>query len=807
MSQDTVSIEIDGRSLEARKGTMIIEVADRAGIHIPRFCYHEKLSVAANCRMCLVDVERAPKPLPACATPIMDGMKISTRSRRAVEAQKATMAFLLINHPLDCPICDQGGECELQDVAMGYGSGVSRFSERKRAVVDKDIGPLVATEMTRCIHCTRCVRFGDEIAGLRELGATGRGEHVEIGTYVEHAMVSELSGNVIDLCPVGALTAKPSRFKARAWEMVQYPGVAPHDAVGSNTFMHTLRNHVVRVVPRDNEEINEVWLSDRDRFSYQGLEADDRALNPSVRGPDGIAEVEWEPALERAVEGLRSVLDTHGPDAVGVLAGPCATVEELYLLQKLARGLGISNIDHRLRQADFSDQDDAPAFPWLGMSLADLETVDAALLVASNIRHEQPLAGHRLRKAALAGAQINFINGRRYDFRFPLAGQRVVPHGDMVAALGRLAVAVSALTETALPKSFQGVAELAPDDEDRALAARLRRAERGVVLLGSQTVLHPELAKLRLLASWIARTTECRFGYLPEAGSTVGGWMSGALPHRLPGGVASEATGANAVEMIRRPRKAYILLGVEPEFDMADPVAALGVFAGAECVVSLTSFTSAATAARSAVTLPVAAPGETAGTYINAEGRWQSVQGAVKPPGEARPAWKVLRVLGNLFGLDGFGYTSPVEITDEVYALCEQVEPDNGLRLGRRFKMVQTQGLQRGGDLPIYAVDALVRRAEALQRTPLAESACVRLSPATAQRLALREADSARVEQNGAVASLPVVYDPGVPDDCVWIPVGVAGSELLGPAVGAVHIEPDPQAGADKGDIMAAELG
>ncbi|MDS4070551.1 MAG: NADH-quinone oxidoreductase subunit NuoG, partial [Candidatus Competibacter sp.] len=382
MSEDLVNIEVNGIPLKARKGAMLIEVTDAAGIPIPRFCYHKKLSIAANCRMCLVEVEKAPKPLPACATPVMEGMKVYTESPKAIAAQKGTMEFLLINHPLDCPICDQGGECELQDVALGYGGDVSRFAERKRVVKDKNIGPLIATDMTRCIHCTRCVRFGEEIAGLRELGATGRGEHTEIGTYVSRTVASELSGNVIDLCPVGALTAKPSRYKGRSWEYVQHAGVAPHDSIGSNIFIHTLRGQVMRVVPRENESINETWLSDRDRFSYEGIYGDDRLAKPLVNG----AEIEWEAALQAVARGLKEVIARNGADSVGFLVAPTATLEELYLAQKLARGLGVANVDHRLRQADFSDQDTAPVFPWLGQTLEDLEKVKSALLVGSNVR-------------------------------------------------------------------------------------------------------------------------------------------------------------------------------------------------------------------------------------------------------------------------------------------------------------------------------------------------------------------------------------------------------------------------------------
>ncbi len=780
MSDDKVSIEIDGRSLRARKGVMIIQVADEAGIDIPRFCYHPKLSIAANCRMCLVEVEKAPKPMPACATPVLDGMRVFTASPRAIAAQKATMEFLLINHPLDCPICDQGGECELQDVSMGYGASISRFTERKRAVADKDIGPLVETEMTRCIHCTRCVRFGTEVAGLRELGATGRGEHMEIGTYVEHAMVSELSGNVIDLCPVGALTAKPSRFKARAWELVQHPGIAPHDSVGSNVSVHTIRNRVVRVVPRDHEAVNECWLSDRDRFAYEGLNGGERASTPQLRDESGLAEVEWEQALEAVASRLRDLLDRHGPNQVGFLVAPHASLEELYLAQKLARGLGVPNVDHRLRQLDYSDQDDAPLFPWLGMELSDLERLHAALLIGSNVRMEQPLAGNRLRKAGLRGASISFINPRRYEFRFPNA-QLVAPGHALSSELAQVAVAAATLTGSKLPKTFQGLDQLRPNDAQRLIAQELVNADRGAVLLGSQALSGPELSKLRLLAGWLARTTNCVFGYLPEAGNAAGAWLAGAVPHRGPAGSAVEQTGLGAREMLAQGLKGYVVIGFDPEYDTADPRAALTALGNAELVVYMGAFQGGIVDEVADVVLPIGSFAEAAGTWINLEGRWQSMPGAVTPPAKARPGWKVLRVLGNLCRVDGFDYLSAEAIVEELYQLCRELEPANDVRLGRRIRpQTADDSLRRGGDIPIYALDPLVRRARSLQRTPLAEVAAARVHPDTARRLELSGSERVRVRQGQGEAILPLVVDDTVPQSVVWVAGGLPGTERLG---------------------------
>lgn len=791
MSEESVNIEINGIPLQARRGAMLIEVADAAGISIPRFCYHNKLSLAANCRMCLVDVEKMAKPMPACATPVMDGMKVHTESPKAIAAQKGVMEFLLINHPLDCPICDQGGECELQDLAMGYGGDVSRFQERKRVVKDKDIGPLIATEMTRCIHCTRCVRFGTEIAGLRELGATGRGEHMEIGTYVAKSVVSELSGNVIDLCPVGALTAKPSRFSGRSWEFVQHAGVSPHDSVGSNLFIHTLRGKVMRVVPRDNEAVNEVWLSDRDRFSYQGIYSDDRALQPLLRDAGGgFRASDWNGALEAVRGGLQAVIDRYGPEAVGCLVSPTATVEECYLIQKLARGLGIASIDHRLRQLDFSDQHGAPVFPWLGQPLAALQRVKAALLIGTNVRMEQPLAGHRLRKAALAGGKIMFINPRDFEFRFPVAAKVIADPAGMVAALAGVAKAVAELKGIDLPGPLQALAAASDSEASaRAIAENLVYGEPAAVLLGNLASVHPAFSQLRALAGFIARRCGASLGYLPEAANSAGAWLAGVLPHRGVAGQAASVNGLDAQAMLESPRKAYVLLGLEPEYDCGHPAGALSALGSAEYVVSLTAFVSDSLKEYAHAVLPVATFGENAGSYVNAEGRWQGFKAAVKPLGESRPAWKVLRVLGNRFELAGFDYQSLQEVTADIATACAGIHPDNLVESnGESLPPVTVAGLMRLGDVPIYAVDPLVRRAQSLQRTPLVRPAELVLNPLTAQELGLAEAREARFRQNGGEVVLPLVLDAGIPQRCVWLSAGLTAVTALGPAFGLAEI-------------------
>lgn len=787
MSEELVNIEVNGIPLKARKGAMLIEITDAAGIVIPRFCYHKKLSIAANCRMCLVEVERAPKPLPACATPVIEGMKVYTESPKAIAAQKGTMEFLLINHPLDCPICDQGGECELQDLALGYGGDVSRFAERKRVVKDKDIGPLIATDMTRCIHCTRCVRFGEEIAGLRELGATGRGENVEIGTYVASAVASELSGNVIDLCPVGALTAKPSRYQGRSWEYVQHAAIAPHDSIGSNIFIHTLRGKVIRVVPRENELINETWISDRDRFSYEGIYSEDRLTKPQL----GNAESDWETALNAAVKGLKDVIALHGVDAVGFLVSPTATVEDLYLAQKLARGLGIKNIDHRLRQADFSDQTSAPIFPWLGQKLIDLEKTKAALLIGSNVRMEQPIAGHRLRKAALAGGRIMLINPRDFDFRFPVLTKVVADPAGIVAALAGVAQAVAELKGEPVPAGLAGLTTgVAIDDAARSIAANLMNSAPATVLLGNLAVSHPAFAQLRALAGFVAMCSGAHLGYLPEAANSVGGWQVGVLPHRLPGGKPAPMVGLDALAMLESPRKAYVLVGVEPELDCWDSAMALKAMQEADFVVSLSPYPSVAGYPK--VTLPVATFAETSGTYINAEGLWQSFRGASKPFAESRPIWKVLRVLGNLLGVQGFDYVSSEDVLAEAQDIVGvHTQPDNTCSIVGQtdWRPFQAAGLQRVADVPIYAVDLLARRARSLQASPLASPAEVRLHPDVAHELGVVGRERVQVRHNGVAVDLPLVMDESIPKGCAWIPAGLPASMMLGPAVGPVVIQ------------------
>jgi NADH-quinone oxidoreductase subunit G len=721
---NAVNIEVNGVPLKARKGQMLIEVTDQADIYVPRFCYHKKLTIAANCRMCLVEVEKAPKPLPACATPVAEGMKVFTRSKRAISAQKATMEFLLINHPLDCPICDQGGECELQDLAMGFGRGVSRYTEKKRIVRDKNLGPLVSTDMTRCIHCTRCVRFGQEVAGIQELGTTGRSENMQIGTYIEKSVDHELSGNIIDLCPVGALNNKPYRFSARAWEMIAKPIVSPHDCAGSNLYAHVLRGKLRRVVPRDNEEINESWISDRDRFSCHGVYGDDRLVAPRVKKNGEWADATWQAALETAATTLK---DAKG-DSLGVLASPSATLEELYLLNRIARHLGCDNVDTRLRRRDFRDQAADPVLPTLGCSIADIDTRAGILVIGSNLRMEVPIIAHRVRKAARKGASVAFVNPAAYEYFFDTAAYVEAPVDAFVEQLAGVVAAAAADANAPVPANVQSIAGRGSATDAQKAAAQAIARKPGLVLLGQIAQRHPRFSDIRALAAALASLTGASLGTLSEGANSVGAALAGALPHRAPGGKALARPGRDAQAMVESPRKAYLLFGIEPGQDLAGGTRARDALRGAQ-VVAFTSFVSDELLDVADVLLPIGTFAETAGTYVNGEGRWQSFDAAADTLGEARPGWRVLRVLGNELDLPGCEYRSPSEIS----AVLEQ-------EIGGRAEATAEQGAYRGSfspdgagkaaavderelDVPIYAVDALVRRSEPLQLTAAAQRA------------------------------------------------------------------------------------
>ena len=712
MSDDVVNIEVDGKTVEARKDQMIMEVTDRIGIYIPRFCYHEKLSIAANCRMCLVEVENAPKPMPACATPIGEGMKVFTKSPAAISAQKATMEFLLINHPLDCPICDQGGECELQDLALGYGRDVSRYTERKRVVKDKDLGPLVSTDMTRCIHCTRCIRFSQEIEGLQELGTIGRAEDMTISMYIEKSVDHELSANIIDICPVGALNNKPYRYSARAWEMEQRETVSPHDCVGSNMYVHVLRGTVKRVVPRENEEINETWLSDRDRFGYEGIYSNDRLLLPRVKKDGRWQDLGWEDALELLAEKLQE----GSAEQTGILASPGATLEECHLLARLAAHVGTANIDYRIRQRDFSDQDNDPLFPWLGCSIAALEASDAILVIGSNLRKEAPIIAHRVRKAALTGSKVSFVNNDPYEYHF--AVEENIHAGGLVAQLAGVAVAAAGRK-----KPSQAIAELVKGVKASAahkqIAASLGDAEQAHIVLGLIAGRHQASSALRALAAEISVLSGATFGVLSEGANSAGASLAGVLPHRDAGGNARKSAGLDAPEMLDRSLDSMLLFGIEPDRDICCTEDAASKLAASKFVAAFSPYASDSLQEAADLLLPIGTFAESSGSYVNCEGRWQSFNGVANPVGEARPGWKVLRVLGNLLDADNFDYQTSEEIRDELRDQLGNIEPDNQYPGKKAIAAVNgADDPEAQIDIPIYRSDAIVRRATALQMTP-----------------------------------------------------------------------------------------
>jgi NADH-quinone oxidoreductase subunit G len=790
-----LDIEIDGRPLEVPEGSTIMDAANRLGIYVPHFCYHKKLSIAANCRMCLVQVEKAPKPLPACATPVTKGMKVSTHSDLAVDAQKGVMEFLLINHPLDCPICDQGGECQLQDLAVGYGASGSRYEEDKRVVVNKNLGPLISTDMTRCIHCTRCVRFGQEIAGIMELGMIGRGEHAEIITFVGKTVDSELSGNVIDLCPVGALTSKPFRYTARPWELTRRVSVSPHDGLGSNLIVQIKQNRVMRVLPRENEAINECWLSDRDRFSYEGLNSEERLARPMMRRPAdgtnaGVWEaVEWRTALEFIATRLNSIKEQHGAQSIGALASPHQTVEELYLLQKLVRGLGSGNVDFRLRQSDFSGDGTLTGAPWLGMKINELNALDRVLVIGSTLRSEHPLIAHRLRQATKKGLELSVLNPIDDDLLMPVAYKAIVSPSAMVLTLAQLVKAAAGARNAAVPDGVRNLVEGAPQNEvAQKLAERFASGSAAAVLLGNLAQHHPQAATLRVLAQALADITGARLGVLAEAANSVGGYIAGAVPFGSP-------AGKNVAQMIAEPLKAYLLLGVEADLDTHAPARTLEALRQAELVVAMTPFEHAAALTYAHVMLPIGPFTETAGTFINMEGAVQSFAGCVQPLGETRPAWKVLRVLGNMLGLAGFDQDSADAVKREALGsgdVASRLQNDTSLGSTTAAPKPSAGGIVRIGEVPPYATDPLVRRSPPLQNTRHAQPPVGWVSPALFKRLGLIAGDFLRVRQDGGEAIVSVGVDERLPDECIRLAAARPETAALGGMFGPVTAERVP---------------
>src|SRR6266567_801540 len=774
-------LTVDGRETEVRHGATVMEAANGLGIYIPHFCYHKKLSIAANCRMCLVQIEKAPKPQPACATPVGEGMKVFTRSDYARDAQDGVMEFLLINHPLDCPICDQGGECQLQDLAVGYGKSSSRYSEEKRVVFHKNVGPLISMEeMTRCIHCTRCVRFGQEIAGVMELGMLGRGEHSEITSFVGKTVDSELSGNMIDICPVGALTSKPFRYTARTWELARRKSVSPHDSLGSNLVVQVKGERVMRVVPLENEAINECWLSDKDRFSYESLNSDDRLTHPMVKRDGKWVETDWSAVLEHTAGELKRIRERHGAAAIGALVSPYSTLEEMHLAQKLVRGLGSDNIDFRLRHSDFSTDGKRDGATWLGMSIADFAALDRVLVIGSFLRKDHPLLTHRLRQRAKKGAQISLVHAADDELLLKLAHKAIVAPSALPRMLAEIAVAAANAAGKPAPAALTGIE---PSSVAKDIAASLAGGERRAVLLGTFAEWHPQASQLHALAHTIAELTGATLGFLTEAANSIGGTIAGAFPR---------TGGLNAATMIADPRKAYVMLNVDPDFDTANPAATRAALAAAAFVVALSAFKSGASE-HAHVLLPVSPFTETAGTFINCEGRAQAFNGVVMPLGQTRPAWKVLRVLGSLLGLPGFGYDSIEAVRAELPR-----GDDIGAWLSNATQTaieapaapVGSDGLERVADVPIYAADPLVRRAASLQKTRDAMPPVARAHAATLAKLKLTAGATVRLRQDGGEATLTVMADAGMPEGCVRIAAAHPATSTLGSICGPVAVEP-----------------
>nr|WP_315128234.1 NADH-quinone oxidoreductase subunit NuoG [uncultured Polynucleobacter sp.] len=767
-----VEIELDGKAVEVPQGSMVMHAANKLGTYIPHFCYHKKLSIAANCRMCLVEVEKAPKPLPACATPVTQGMKVFTHSAKAVEAQRSVMEFLLINHPLDCPICDQGGECQLQDLAVGYGKSNSRYEEDKRVVFHKNVGPLISMqEMTRCIHCTRCVRFGQEVAGVMELGMVNRGEHSEITTFAGQTIDSELSGNMIDLCPVGALTSKPFRYAARTWELGRKRSVSPHDSLGANTTIQTKANKVMRVVALENDAVNECWISDRDRFAYEGLNSADRVTTPMVKQGGQWLETDWQSAMDYVAHSLKTISSENGPEAVAALAHPISSTEELYLLQKMIRGLGSNQVETRLRQTDLKG---AASAPWLGMPIAKVSELDRALVVGSFLRKEQPLIATRLRAGAKRGLQVSRIDAGGDDWLIPATGIAATPSA-WVNAFSEVALAVAKAKSVSAPT---GTPNLTVSAAAQKIADSLLSGTSTSVLLGSAAIAHPHASDLHVLAQFIAEQTGATLGFLPVGGNAVGASLV-------------NANGAGVESVLSGDRRAVILMNIEPDADLPNPVQARAALAKANTVIALSAYKSADLLEVADVILPIATFTETVSTFVNAEGRAQTIQPAVKPLGDSRPAWKVLRVLGGLLNLDGFLYNMPEEVLGEALGenYCTKLNNQSAATSLINGNATLSAGLERLSDVGIYAGDQIVRRSSALQLTRDAKRGNqVGLGQALFNELGLKEGDAVRVTQGGQSVDLPATLEANLAKGAVRISAGTMASAQLGSMFGPVPV-------------------
>ena len=775
-----VELTIDGKSVEVPEGSMVMHAANQLGVTIPHFCYHKKLSIAANCRMCLVEVEKAPKAMPACATPVAKGMVVHTRSEKAVAAQQSVMEFLLINHPLDCPICDQGGECQLQDLAVGYGKPASRYQEEKRVVFHKNLGPLVsAEEMARCIHCTRCVRFGQEIAGVMELGMLNRGEHSEITSFVGRAVESELSGNMIDICPVGALTSKPFRYQARTWELARRRSVSPHDSLGANLVIQVKADEVVRVVPYENEAVNECWISDRDRFAYEGLNSPDRLSRPMVRDAQGEwREVDWAEALQAVADGLGKVRESFGAGQIGALAAAYATTEEFALLARLMRALGSDNIDFRLRQTDAGWDAARTGAPWLGMAIDEIAQLDRVLLVGAFARAEQPLLTQRLRQAAKRGTQVLSIDTAADDLLLPLAARATVAPSQLANTVAEVLVALARSRALDVPAEL---AQVQPSAAAQAIADALASGQRIAIWMGSQAQQSPHASQIAANALALAQHVGATFGVWSDGGNAVGGYLARAVPER---------DGKSAAAMLASPLKAYVVLHAEPRFDCDDGPAAVAALQSAQFNVALTAYRSAAHD-WAHVMLPVAPFTETSGTFVNLAGMPQSFKGTVPPRGDSRPAWKVLRVLGNVLHLEGFDDETSESVRDA--ALVNVADRlSNQVRLAPGLVSAPSQALERVADVPIYLSDAMVRRSAPLQAAPASRMPQAYVHPHTLQHLGLADHARVRVASRAGQVELALMADASLAPGVVRVAAAHPGTLVLGSAHESLTLEQLP---------------
>ena len=767
-----VEIELDGKTVEVPQGSMVMHAANKLGTYVPHFCYHKKLSIAANCRMCLVEVEKAPKPLPACATPVTQGMKVFTHSAKAVEAQRSVMEFLLINHPLDCPICDQGGECQLQDLAVGYGKSNSRYEEEKRVVFHKNVGPLISMqEMSRCIHCTRCVRFGQEVAGVMELGMINRGEHSEITTFVGQTVDSELSGNMIDLCPVGALTSKPFRYEARTWELGRKRSVSPHDSLGANTTVQTKANKVMRVVALENEGINECWISDRDRFAYEGLNSADRVTMPMVKQGGQWLETDWQSALDYVAHSLKTITAESGPESIGALAHPISSTEELHLLQKLVRGLGSNQIETRLRQTDIKA---AASAPWLGMPIAKVSDLDRILIIGSFLRKDQPVLAARIRTAAKRALQVSRIDAGGDDWLIPSQGISAAPSA-WLNSLSEVALAVAKAKSVSVPA---GTSNLPISPAAQKIADYLLSGSSKAVLLGSAAIAHHHASDLHVMAQFIAEQTGASLGFLPEGGNAVGAALV-------------NANGAGVESVLSGDRRAVVLMNIEPDVDLPNPVQARAALAKANTVIALSAFKSADLLELADVILPITTFTETVSTFVNAEARVQTIQPSVKPLGDSRPAWKVLRVLGGLLTLDGFLFNMPEEVLGEALneSYCTRLNNQATSKTITNGNLAPIGGLERLADVNIYAGDPIVRRSPALQLTRDAKRGNqAGLNQKLFTELGLKEGDAVLVTQGSQSVDMPATLEANLAPGVVRISAGTMASAKLGSMFGPVTV-------------------